>query len=554
MQPFRILTPWVFLALLAYAAGPCGLEATPSSPPPLPERYRFVFVVDTSASMMGLGDGKAVIFPKVQAELIRFLGDLPAGAEVVILPFHQGPQGQARFRLPEERAKAQAYIRSLKATGQNTWIYRTLVALLENLPIDPGLATVYYIFTDGVDNDRRGPYRMRDVVERFRLRQGPYDWIYYVALGAEVPPEVTAGLGLLPRTRVERARIGEVPPIGAYTFKPQTLDLGNLKGQPEGRVEVLLEAQGRPGPLRLRVEDQALQERGAFLEVQPQTLGPGRQTLRFRLAGGDRLPDGMYQAWLCLTPPQGAVVRPQAVRIRLAHHPPALYRLIPLAAPEALELPKGGTAELRYRLEGNAWASAPVEVRLETPKGLRGELNGAPGPIALRPGQELALRLRNEGLGGGVRVQPRLEVQAPLGAQVEAPPLPPVLQPKTWLERLLALWWLLLLLALLLAYLLLRGWSALRPWGRGVYIGPECQEKTLHLKGRVDLGRLTGNPELEGLLLGKGPGGRGIIHAIPAGLEVRVGRSRLEEGEPVEPKEEMVFRSNGREVGRFRLE
>lgn len=70
----------------------------PGRTPPI-DRYRFVFLVDTSGSMMGLGDGKAIIFPKVQAELVRFLRTLPA-SEVVFVPFHQGPQGSVASACP----------------------------------------------------------------------------------------------------------------------------------------------------------------------------------------------------------------------------------------------------------------------------------------------------------------------------------------------------------------------------------------------------------------------------------------------------------------------
>lgn len=257
------LFPWLrralgiaaFLLVLAAFAQeqPCSSGTQPSPPgatpaADVPEKYRFVFLIDTSGSMMGKGDGKAVIFPKVQAEILRFLDKAPPNSEAIFVPFHQGPQGEARFRLPTEREAAKKYVKSLQATGQNTWIYRTLVYVMEKLAYEPNTATIYYIFTDGMDNDRTGPYRMRDVVARFKLKQGPYDWIYYTALGTEVPKEVSEGLASLPRTKVERKSLGDVPAVGGYVLKPGTLRLGNLKEHPQAQAEILLEMQGQLGP------------------------------------------------------------------------------------------------------------------------------------------------------------------------------------------------------------------------------------------------------------------------------------------------------------------
>ncbi|WP_223299838.1 vWA domain-containing protein [Meiothermus taiwanensis] len=319
--------------LLAASWAACIPKQSPQGVPPPIDRYRFVFLVDTSGSMMGLGDGKAIIFPKVQAELVRFLRTLPA-SEVVFVPFHQGPQGERRFRLPDELKQAVAYVQNLKADGQNTWIYRTLMSTLRSTPPREGVATIYYIFTDGVDNDRQGPFRMTDVVQTLRLQQGPYDWVYYIALGASVPEEVRRGLGSLPRTRVQQAGVGEVPTLGAYTFKPTALQLGNLMQSPEARVEVALEAQGQPRPLRLALDDANLQKQGAFLEVSPNRLEAGNHTLTFRLRG-QGLREGEYTAWLCLEAAEGTLVRPEAVPLRFAYHPPAAYTLRPENTPRA---------------------------------------------------------------------------------------------------------------------------------------------------------------------------------------------------------------------------
>lgn len=532
------LLVWFSLAWAAVCHAPVASQVAP-----LPERYRYVFVVDASASMMGKGDGKAVIFPKVQQELLRFLQRLPDGSEVIIIPFHQGPQGEARFRLPEEHTRAEAYIRRLQANGSNTWIYRTLVQVLERLPKDEGWATVLYLFTDGIDNDRAGPYRMRDVVERLKLRRGPYDWLYYVALGVDVPEEVRRNLQGLPRVRIQEARVGEVPRLGAYTVKPLVLSLGNLKQEPAVEVPILVEAQGNPGPLGLRLEDMALQEKGAFLQVEPKTLAPGNQALRFKLNTSGSLSDGVYTAWLCLEAPEGTVVRPEALRVEFAYHPPALYRLLPEEVPQEVALPRGASQTLVYRLEGNAWAKEPLRLAVTSPEGLVAKLNGKKGPLEAYPGERVTLELTNVGLRPGQRVAFTLQAQAPAGAQLELPPtLPPVTQPLSWWDRVLRLWWLWLPLLLFVLWLLLKWWDRLRPWGEATFIGPapECKRQSLSLRGVVDLGKATGERELEGVRLAR----RGrvvVLEGLPPGLRAKSQGMRLERGETLRKGEELVL-------------
>lgn len=547
---------FVLPLLLAIAWAACIPTQNPQGVPPPIERYRFVFLVDTSGSMMGLGDGKAIIFPKVQAELVRFLRTLPT-SEVVFVPFHQGPQGERRFRLPDELSQAVAYVQNLQANGQNTWIYRTLMSVLRSTPSSEGMATIYYIFTDGIDNDRQGPYRMADVVRALRLQQGPYDWVYYIALGTPVAEEVRQGLGGLPRTRVQQTGVGEVPTLGAYTFKPAALQLGNLLQTPEARVEVALEAQGQPRPLRLSLDDANLQKQGAFLEVVPNRLEAGNRTLTFRLRG-QKLQEGEYTAWLCLEAVEGTLVRPEAIPLRFAYHPPAAYTLTPENVPEQLNLRPGESTTLQYRLEGNAWAKEPLSLNIEAPKGLEATLNGQKGPVELKPGEGLEVRLTNRGLTPGQSAQPSFQAQPRSGSQLSPlPPLPSVTQPKTLWERLLDYWWLLLPLLLLAAFLLARWLAAQRSWGQGRYFGPppDCAETPLNLKGRFDLGQM--DPNLRGVKVY--PRGEEVALELPSHLEAKYENSRrrkmpLESGETFPRGTRIYFYDGQREIASFVVE
>lgn len=98
---------WGILPLLSpIRAQTCSTsEAGPGvAPAPLPDRYHYVFVLDTSGSMMGLGDGKGrVIFPRVKMELKRFAEQLPPDSRVTIQPFDAGPGPSRTFVLPAEK-------------------------------------------------------------------------------------------------------------------------------------------------------------------------------------------------------------------------------------------------------------------------------------------------------------------------------------------------------------------------------------------------------------------------------------------------------------------
>lgn len=81
-----------------------------------PERFHYVFVLDTSGSMMGLGDGKGrVIFPKVKAELKKFVERLPHESRVTLQTFDAGPGPARTFSLPEEKGDLLRYIDGLEA-------------------------------------------------------------------------------------------------------------------------------------------------------------------------------------------------------------------------------------------------------------------------------------------------------------------------------------------------------------------------------------------------------------------------------------------------------
>jgi len=521
--------------------------ATPVSA--LPERFHYVFVLDTSGSMMGLGDGKGrVIFPKVKAELKRFIERLPQESRVTLQTFDAGPGPTRTFTLPEEKEGLLRYVDGLEAKGSQTYLYATLLKVLQEVERSrrPNEAVSIYVFTDGKDNDP-APLTMEDVARKYKVVRGPHDWLFYISLGIPAPKEVVSALQGQPNAQVLEMAPNQVPTLSEVLAKPSTLDLGNLWTSKEVERDVRLEARGALQAVRLQVQAPALDQAGALLEVEPiQIPGNGTSTLTFRLRNGESLSPGTYAAWLCLQGPANTAVRPQGIALKLAFHPPGEYALVPLEVPETLSLRPGEQAELVYKLRGNAWAKEPVSVAVEAPKGLKATLNDQEGPVSLLPGEELKVTLENTGLGAGNTVLPAFQVNAPQGSTVQAlPNLPQVTQPFGLWDWLMRLWWLWLLLFLLLLGLLWWWWQSRQPWGEGVFISapPNCEESKGPLKGIVDVGKLFKEERLEGVQISFRKG-RAYLDRTPGNVKVEQEGLMVEDGEHLEWEEKITFRSS----------
>jgi len=548
---------WVLLFLIiasqAIAQG-CRPGAQSSSIPAsaVPDRVHYIFVIDTSGSMRGLGDGKGRnIFPKVKAELKRFIERLPPESRVTIQTFDAGPGPARTFTLAKEKESLLRYIDGLEANGSQTYLYATLLKVLQEVERSrhPNEAVNIYVFTDGQDNDP-APLTMEDVARKYQVVRGPYDWLFYISLGIAAPQEVKSALKDLANAKVLEATPNQVPTLGEVQLKPSTLDLGNFWTSKEVRRDVRAEVRGPLQAIRIQVQAPSLEQAGALLEVEPTQIPANRtSTLTFRLRNGESLPPGAYTAWLCPEVPEGAAVGFQEVSLKFSFHPPAEYALVPFNAPEALSLRPGERAQLVYKLQGNAWAKEPVSVALEAPKGLKATLNDQEGPVSLLPGEEVKVTLENTGLGGGNTALATLRVSAPEGSAVQEPPsLPRVTQPLSLWDWLGRFWWLWLPLLLLLLWLLWRWWQSRQPWGEGVFISapPECNESKEPLKGIVDVGKLFKEERLKGVKISFRKG-RVYLDRTPGNVKVEQEGFMVEDGEHLEWEEKITFRSLDKE-------
>lgn len=551
-----------FLAIvLTFGKGQsCSPEVTKSIFVP-PKQYHYVFVVDTSGSMMGLGDGKGrVVFPRVKEEIKKFVAQVPPESRVTIQPFDAGLGSGFTASLPAGKEAINAYLNNLQARGSQTHVYAALTKVLQDLENKrrPEEAYTVYVFTDGKDNDP-GPLTIDDVTRRYKLKRGPYDWLFYISLGIPTPEEVRKSLSSAPNTRTLDAAPNQVPTLTEITLRPGSLELGNLWEKPSAQREILLQTQGTPQSVGLEVVAPELEKQGAFLEVNPRSL-PARGTAQvtFNLRNPESLPHGQHSAWLCLKAGPTTVIRPQAAQVRFSYHPPGEYALEPAQVPSSLQLARGEDATLRYHLEGNAWAKEPAEVRVNAPEGLEVFVNGQKGSARVSPGQNVELKLVNQGLSAGVTQTPGLEVVVPPGSQAKAPSsLPPVTQPMTLWDWLMRLWWLALLLLLLLFGLLWLWWRSQQPWGKAHYIASPkkgCQEKEVPLKKTADLGQLVGEEGLEGVRLRKEANTPFLVD-LPVDVTAESNGIHIKPNSRLEWGEKITFRNlAGEELGSVELQ
>ncbi|MEF2279065.1 vWA domain-containing protein [Deinococcus sp. YIM 134068] len=546
--------PLLVLALLAPGAhvAACTLPAGP-----LPTGTRAVFILDTSGSMRGIGDGRADIFEGVKAAVNRYVR-VARPRRVELVTFDTGPRPARGYTLPGDAARWNRDLAALRADGQNTYLYRSVARALTPLTTRERYATTVFVLTDGIDNDPDPRVSAARALAAFRER-GPLDTLHYVALGTEIPAAARAALG------ASGYGAGLTVPVGGVP------DLTRLGG-------ALLSVRD---PARVPVP---------FPDGTPLTLDVGAAGERVRLAddravGGlarlsveGQLPPGT-PALLCAAP-TGRRGTERRVLLRLnVGTPPRLAWLNPGAD---RTLAAGETVTLRLRV-GEGAERAALEVPPGT--GLVGDLVRLPG------GREVAVRLTNAGLEPGRSVTPVLNLVGGRGVPLASitgdtggravpvvvlnrtsptPPPDPSSPNGSSLEgdprfppRLLAILGGLLVLGLLAALLLV---ARRRPRIRlrravpvPVSVPPAAppptveglqyrEDRTLALVGRdglvtavpiplggpFDLGQVGRVPHLSGLRLEQDQGGL-RVRRVPADLEVSQGARLLAEGDTVRP-------------------
>ena len=347
----------------------CGLP-----PGPLPTQTRAVFVLDTSGSMRGLGDGRANIFERVKVQINRYVR-VARPDQLELLTFDAGLRSRQGFTSPAGSARWNAALGALRADGKNTHLYRSLHAALSPLTAGPYLTTVF-VLTDGIDNDPARPFTPGQALSAFRGR-GPLDRLHYLALGTDIPAGARQALVASAYADGLRVPLGEVPHLGG-----PGLEGGLVTVTDAGQVPVPF-ADGTPMGLGLGLGG----AEGVRLES-PQVQGGA---VRLEVSGG--VPYGSA-ALLCApgSALAGSVApRPRQVLLRL--NLPGAWPLRWLNPGADRALAAGEEVTLRYRAESGLGLEGLRVGGL--PAGLAAEVRRRPGA------REFQIRLRNLGLTSG---------------------------------------------------------------------------------------------------------------------------------------------------------
>lgn len=391
MQPATLLTLTLILGLAVLdsaAAGTARPESAAAPPPaactlpagPLPARTRTVFVLDTSGSMRGIGDGQADIFGRVRTELNRYVRATRPD-RVELLTFDAGLRTRRGFDRPAGTAQWNAALQDLRADGNNTYLYRSLRAALAPLTGAGQYVTTVFVLTDGIDNDDARASTAAQALAAFGGR-GPFDRLHYVALGTGIPADARQAL------------------LASTYADGLTVPLGQMPR---------LDGPGLGGGL-LRVEDAAL--RVPLADGTPVALAsPDARTLRLaenvvtngqvRLQQTGRVP---YGAAAALCAQQQAVTgsvaaRPQRLLLRLKLQSPVT--LLNPGADRALA--RGEDTVLRYRAAPGVAVDGGLTVG-GLPAGLGAAVSRLPGA------REFSVRLTNRSLTPGQTVTPLLRL------------------------------------------------------------------------------------------------------------------------------------------------
>ncbi len=526
---------------------------------PLPTRTRAVFLLDTSGSMRGLGDGRANIFEAVKASLNQYVRQQRPD-RVELLTFDSGVRTRQGFDRPAGTPQWNRALGALRADGNNTYLYRSVRAALSPLKAGDYLTTVF-VLTDGIDNDP-GRVGAPQALAAFSAR-GPLDRLHYVALGTPIPADARAALIRSDYADGQTVPVGRAPELGrAGLGGVQVRTVTELgAGVPVPLASGTGVALAVPGDSGLRLAAGVVQE--------------GQVVLR---AGGS-VPYGTV-ALLCAPPVplargtgEGGPVAPRSQHVLLRVNLDAARPVRWLNPGADLRLKRGEQALLRYRaarsvkLEDLDPATWTVQ---NLPPGLDAQVLRLPGA------REFAVRLTNRQLGAGQTATPVLALPGPGGsfgltlpavvgsAGGRTPPAPaaappPAPTPPSVRRPALPAW---ALAVLGLAALGLLGAAALGRRGRRapplprlarapvpavegieysegrvlslVASNGDVSGVAIPLGGSFDLGQLARVPHLSGLRAEQHRDGLRITR-LPADLEVSQGARLLRAGDVVRP-------------------
>ncbi len=295
--PGRTLIPGLALALaLAFGSVLAPSQAQAQS------GTSYIYLIDTSGSMEGLpaGSGNAVIFPRVKEELLRHLAEMEAGEQVEILTFDEGVQVRAVFDMasPDQRQEAARFVEELEAQGQSTWVYRSILnaARDRRAGSDAASPAVFYVFTDGVDNDPNGD-SMREMLEAFGELRRENDYLVYVTLGVDLPASDSTAFEEHDWGHLRKQPSG-VLRLDVVHVRPPHLNFGFVDGELSDSRSLVLRSTGADsGVVRMRIVATFLEieEAGGVVQVESTTTDDDTSIqIHLRIVNRESVPEGVF--------------------------------------------------------------------------------------------------------------------------------------------------------------------------------------------------------------------------------------------------------------------
>lgn len=352
-------------------------------PGPLPSQTRAVFVLDTSGSMRGIGDGKADIFDRVKDSVEQYVDSVHPD-QVKLITFDSGVRGERSYDLPAQATALRSDLDGLKANGNNTYLYRSMHAALSPLAASDRYVTSVFVMTDGIDNDPQPRYSAEGALSSFQAR-GTLDTLAYIALGSSIPDDAKNALAASDYASGMTLPPGEVP------------DLVALSGGV--RLATVTDPQRVPAPFADGTPlSLAAQDSRVALARPDATVGSAALQVSKDVPAGSA-------ALLCAPPaPDPNVVGPRTRRVLLklqmmdgAKASDAAVSTVPASAPGTPQTPPAtGTTTTTTSTTTTQTTAQPGQPATRA-SDLAGLLWLNPGATSLSQGQETVLRYRATG-------------------------------------------------------------------------------------------------------------------------------------------------------------
>jgi len=296
-------------------------QAASGSVPGLTSHVTHVFLVDTSLSMIGRGEGAVNIMPQVKESLKDFIEsgkDTLIGSKVILATFSQGLLSYKEFKIQDEAGIKYlfSYIDGVQATGTSTYIYQSVTGLLDKIYKEPrGNEQVYvYLYTDGKEEE--SGRSISDTVQAFSAKKGSSDWLYYITLGVPLKEADRKALKETEGVKLVEVPSQNKPPI-VIEMKIPRLNFGDISQKRTREQEFSLRTKRfslkEDTTLSFQFKPIAdiayLAQKGSSVSVTPsEKRYSNRIELSLTVANPDLIPPGIYTAECAVTSSSGEYI------------------------------------------------------------------------------------------------------------------------------------------------------------------------------------------------------------------------------------------------------